>query len=95
MRYLPIDKEASIANQSTVRFWDNGFSEKVSDYFRIDLMIKFRRNRPKHSGEWSIDMLNVLNRQNVLTEYWDNNLQDFYEENQNPFILIVSYRIQF
>ena len=95
MRYLPIDKQASITNRSTVRVWDNGFSEKVSDYFRIDLMIKFRRNRPRYSGEWSIDILNILNRQNVLTEYWDNNLQDFYEENQNPFILILSYRIQF
>jgi len=95
MRYLPIDKEASMANQSTVRLWDNGFSEKVSDYFRIDLLIKFRSNRSKYSGEWSIDMLNVLNRQNMLTEYWDNKLQDFYQETQNPFILILSYRIQF
>jgi len=95
MRYLPIDKEASIANRSTVRLWDNGFSEKVSDYFRIDLLIKFRRNRSRYSGEWSIDMLNILNRQNMLTEYWDNNIQDFYKEYQNPFILILSYRIQF
>ncbi len=95
MRYLPINKEASIANQSTVRYWDNGFTEKVSDYFRIDLLLKFRRNRPRYSGEWSIDMLNILSRQNMLTEYWDNNLQDFYKEYQNPFILIVSYKIQF
>ncbi len=95
MRYLPIDKGASIANRSTVRLWDKGFSEKVSDYFRIDLMIKFRRNRTRYSGEWSIDMLNILNRQNMLTEYWDNNLQDFHEEYQNPFILILSYKIQF
>jgi len=95
MRYLPIDREASIANRSTVRIWDNGFSEQVPDYFRIDLMLKFRRNRPRYSGEWSIDMLNILNRQNVRTEYWDNNIQDFYEEYQNPIILIVSYRIQF
>jgi len=95
MRYLPIDREASIANQSTVRRWDNGFSEKVSDYFRIDLMIKFRRNRPRYSGEWSIDMLNILNRQNMRTEYWDSNIQDFYEEPQNPFLLFLTYRIQF
>ena len=94
MRYLPIDREASIANGTTVRVWDNGFSEKVSDYFRIDLMIKLRRNHPKFSGEWSIDMLNVLNRQNMLTEYWDNNLQDFYSEEQNPFLLFLTYRIQ-
>jgi len=66
----------------------------VSDYFRIDLMIKLRRNHPNYSGEWSIDMLNVLNRQNMLTEYWDNNLQDFYSEEQNPFLLFLTYRIQ-
>ena len=95
MRYLPIDKESSIATRSTVRIWDNGFSEKVSDYFRIDLMIKFTRNRARYTGEWSVDMLNVLNRQNMLSEYWDNNLQDFYEENQNPFLIFIRYRIQF
>lgn len=95
MRYLPIDEEASLATGSTVRYWDDGFSEKLSDYFRIDLMIKFRRNRSRYAGEWSVDMLNVMNRQNQLGEYWDSNTNDFRAEVQNPFILIASYRIQF
>jgi outer membrane receptor protein involved in Fe transport len=95
MRYLPIDEEASIATGSTVRYWDDGFSEQLSDYFRIDLMIKFRRNRPRHAGEWSVDMLNILNRQNQLTEYWDNNSREFKAELQNPFLMNVSYKIQF
>lgn len=95
MRYLPIDQEASIASGSTVRYWDDGFSEKLSDYFRIDLMIKFRRNRSRYAGEWSVDMINILNRQNQLSEYWDSNANEFKAEVQNPFILIVSYRIQF
>ncbi len=95
MRYLPIDREASIANRSTIRLHDNGYSEKASDYFRIDLMIKFRRNHPRYTGEWSIDMLNLLNRQNMRSEYWDNSIQDFYEEPQNPFLLFLTYRIQF
>ena len=94
MRYLPIDEEASMASRSTIRSWDNGFSEKLSDYFRIDLMIKFRRNRSRYAGEWSVDMLNILNRQNQLGEYWDSSTNEFIAENQNPFILIVSYRIQ-
>ncbi len=94
MRYLPIDRDASMANRSTIRIYDDGFSEKTSDYFRIDLLLKFRRNRSRYSGEWSVDVLNVLNRQNIRSEYWDNNLQDFYTEYQNPIILIVSYRIQ-
>ena len=95
MRYLPIDREASIASWSTVRLHDNGYSEKASDYFRIDLMIKFRRNRPRYTAEWSIDILNLLNRQNMRTEYWDNSIQDFYEEPQNPLLPFLSYRIQF
>jgi len=95
MRYLPIDKEASMAAGTTIRSWDQGFSEKLSDYFRIDLMIKFRRNRPRYAGEWSIDMMNVLNRQNQLSEYWDSSANAFRAEVQNPFILIASYRIQF
>ncbi len=95
MRYLPIDTEASMANRTTLRIWDNGFSEKLSDYFRVDLMLKFRRNRSRYSGEWTIDMMNILNRQNQLEEYWDNSIGNFKAEYQNPFILILSYRIQF
>jgi len=94
MRNLPIDREASIANRTTVRIYDNGYSERASEYFRIDLLLKFRRNRSRYSGEWSVDILNVLNRQNIRTEYWDNDIQDFYTEYQNPIILILSYRIQ-
>ncbi|MCP4310545.1 MAG: TonB-dependent receptor [Bacteroidetes bacterium] len=95
MRQLPIDLEASEASGNTVRYWDDGFTEKASDYFRIDLLIKFRRNRPKYTGEWSLDLLNLLNRQNVLNQYWDNNSNDMENEYQNPFIPIVTYRIQF
>ncbi len=95
MRQLPIDLEASRANGYTVRVWDRGYTEKASDYFRIDLLIKFRRNRPKHSGEWSLDLLNLLNRQNVLNSYWDNGSNGMENQYQNPFIPVLSYRIQF
>lgn len=94
IRNLPIDREASMANRTTVRIYDNGYSERASDYFRIDLLLKFRRNRARYSGEWSVDVLNLLNRQNIRTEYWDNSIPGFYTEYQNPIILILSYRIQ-
>ena len=95
MRYLPIDRDASIANGYQVNIWDNGFSEKSSDYFRIDLLFKLRRNTSGYTGEWSIDMMNILNRQNMLTEYWDSSINDFRKEYQNPILLFVNYRIQF
>jgi len=95
MRYLPVDREQSLAQGYQVRLWDNGFSEKASDYLRIDMQFKFRRNKTRYTGEWSIDLINVTNRENMLIEYWDSSARDFRIEYQNPFIALVNYRIQF
>ncbi len=95
MRDLPIDEEASAANGYTVKIWDDGFSEQYPDYARIDVLFKFKRNRPRHSGEWSLDLMNILNRKNVRYAYWDNASASIQYEYQNPFILNVTYRIQF
>jgi outer membrane receptor protein involved in Fe transport len=95
MRYLPIDRERSLAEGRQVRYWDDGFSEKADDYFRIDVQFKFRRNKPRYSGEWSIDLMNLTNRQNMLVEYWDNSIMDFRIEYQNPILAFINYRIQF
>ena len=49
MRYLPIDREQSLVEGQQVRYWDDGFSEKSDDYFRIDLQLKFRRNKARYT----------------------------------------------
>jgi hypothetical protein len=95
MRYLPIDRDQSLAEGREVRIWDEGYSEKADDYFRIDLQIKLRRNRPRYTGEWSIDVMNLTNRQNMLVETWDPGLRDFRDEFQNPLLAFINYRIQF
>ena len=95
MRDLPIDEEASAENGYTVKTWDDGFSEQYPYYARIDVLFKFKRNRPRYSGEWSLDLLNILNRKNVRYAYWENSSSSIQYEYQNPFILNVTYRIQF
>ncbi|MEN8203801.1 MAG: TonB-dependent receptor [Bacteroidota bacterium] len=95
VRTLPINEQASREYGYSVRYWEDGFSVKNSDYFRVDLLVKFRRNKPGYTSEWSIDVLNILNRQNVLTEYWDHSSNEMMEEYQNPTIAVISYRIQF
>jgi len=94
MRYLPINREQSLAEGRQVRYWDDGFSEKADDYFRIDLQFKFRRNKPRYTAEWSVDMMNLSNRQNMLVEYWDSSIRDFSVEYQNPILVFINYRIQ-
>ncbi|MEN8116530.1 MAG: TonB-dependent receptor, partial [Bacteroidota bacterium] len=95
MRYLPIDMERSYANNSQINIWDNGFTEKASDYFRIDLQVRFTRNKPKYTSEWNLDIINVTNQQNMLEKRWDSATRSIKEEPQNPFIPIITYRIRF
>ena len=47
MRNLPIDRESSVANGYQVNIWDQGYAEKSSDYFRIDLQIRFIKKPAK------------------------------------------------
>jgi hypothetical protein len=95
MRYLPIDEELSRELGYQVRILDNGFTEKNADYFRIDFLLKFTRNREKYSGEWSLDVMNLTNSRNELYAYWDNSENRIHVEYQNPLIPVISYRIQF
>jgi hypothetical protein len=95
MRYLPVDEERSKELGYQVRILDNGFTEKNSDYFRIDFLIRFTRNREKFSSEWSLDVINLTNNRNELYTYWDRGENQLKVEYQNPLIPVISYRIQF
>jgi hypothetical protein len=95
MRYLPIDEERSQVLGYQVRILDHGFTEKNSDYFRMDLLIKFTRNREKFSSEWRLDLMNLTNCRNELYKYWDSHEHAIQVEYQNPLIPVISYRIQF
>ncbi|MCK5463366.1 MAG: hypothetical protein KAI95_10135, partial [Bacteroidales bacterium] len=92
---LPIDLDASINAGREIRVWDYGFTEKLDNYFRIDLMVYFRRNRPRYTSEWKLEIINLTNNKNMLEKYYDNSTQSIKVEYQNTLIPLISYRIQF
>jgi hypothetical protein len=94
-RELPIDLESSIDQGREVRIWDYGFSEKLDNYFRIDLMGYFRRNRLKYSSEWKLEIINLTNNQNMLRTEYDNSTQSVKVEYQTTLIPLITYKIQF
>ena len=94
-RELPIDLDASIDAGREIRVWDYGFTEKLDNYFRIDLMGYFRRNRPKYTAELKLEIINLTNNKNMLGNYYDNSTQSVKIEYQNTLIPLITYRIQF
>jgi len=95
MRYLPIDLEASLANNGEVKIWDYGFTEKADDFFRIDIQFSFIRNKPKYTEEWRLDIINVTNQKNMRYRRYNNAIRGIETEYQNPLIPLLSYRIKF
>ena len=94
-RYTPIDVEASRQQGQAVYQWDRRYARQVSDYFRTDLRVSFRRNRPKYSSTISLDIQNVTNRQNVFSRYYSSEDQTIVSSYQLGLIPVLNYRVEF
>ena len=60
------DREASDQNQEIIYIDQTTNSIQLRPYFRGDLKISYRWNRPKVLHEFSIDLVNLTNYQNLL-----------------------------
>ncbi|MCU0352904.1 MAG: carboxypeptidase-like regulatory domain-containing protein [Cytophagales bacterium] len=94
-RYTPVDLEKSRERGEGVDREDQAFAIRASDYFRTDLRVSYRKNRPRASYTLSLDIQNVTNRQNVFGQFYDpsiGNIQTYYQVGLIP---ILNYRIEF
>ncbi|MFO8029701.1 MAG: TonB-dependent receptor [Cyclonatronaceae bacterium] len=94
-RKLPIDEEQSIAENATRYRWEDAFTERYPDYFRLNARVTFRLNRRSLSHEWALDLQNITSRQNIFTENWNNARQEVVTSYQMGFMPMMTYRIHF
>ncbi len=94
-RYLTIDAEQSIAEGNTEYDWDRAYEEQFPDYFRLNTRITYRLNMRKVNQEWSLDLQNMTNHQNIFTQNWNSNEQSISTSYQMGFMPMVTYRIYF
>ncbi len=91
----PIDLAASIAEGGEVLDEKRAFSEKLPDYFRLDVGVKLKRNYRRLTSTVSLDIQNVTNRKNIGGKYYDaENFEVKYWE-QAPLLPILAYKLEF
>jgi hypothetical protein len=95
LRVTPIDEAASIATQTTVFVENRAFSEKLPDYFKVDVRLSLRKDTPRYSSVWSLDLQNATNRRNVAYQYYDTVQGQVLTQYQLGLIPILTYRIEF
>lgn len=91
----PIDLEASIVSGREVRIDEEAFSKTLSPYWRLDFKIGVRHNMKNISQEFSVDLQNITNNDNIFTEGFIVRTGSINETYQRGFFPDVRYRIYF
>jgi hypothetical protein len=94
-RFVPIDIEKSIQENSTEYDWSKAYEDKFDDYFRIDLRIGFKINGKRINQEWALDLQNVTNNKNIYSQSYNPRSQNVSYDYQTGFFPMFLYRIQF
>jgi hypothetical protein len=95
--FTPIDLEASQFAQTQVLKRDEAFSERYDGYFRWDVKFGFKLNskKKKLSQQWSIDLQNVTNEQNIFNQSYNRQENAVTETYQIGFFPDFLYRLEF
>lgn len=94
-RFTPIDLEASGDAGFEVTQDEQAFSEQLADYFRADVKVSYRINLPNITHEFSLDVQNITNRQNVFVRRYNPRTNTINTQYQIGFFPIPQYRILF
>jgi len=98
-RYGDVDEEASQEALEIVWAETDNYNEKrFKPYFRMDLKLGYVWNRPHVTHEFSIDLINVFNIENILTLTYAPNAPEgnpIREEYQLGFLPVFYYKIDF
>lgn len=94
-RQSPINQSASEARNTTVFDESRAYSRQLPAYFRVDLSFILKKNKKNFTRIWSLDIQNVLNRQNVAYLHYDLQAQEVITKNQLGILPFLSYRLIF
>lgn len=94
-RYTPIDLEKSIEEGEQVLREDMPFATKAGDYWRLDFGLSYKINKRKLTHTILLDIQNVTNRQNIFSQYYDNETKQIETYTQTGFFPVFNYRVEF
>lgn len=93
--YTPIDLNASAAQHQQVLIDDQAFSQKYTDYFRLDLKLSYRLSFRKITQEISMDLQNVANIKNIFRKVYNPRTNSLNNEYQQGIFILPQYKILF
>lgn len=95
LRYTPGDAAASLALGDLVEDESRAFEEQMKDYWRIDLQMAYRKDKPTYAWSLILDTQNIVNYDNQRELNYDYKLNDFVFKQQSGFVPVLSFQLDF
>ena len=95
LRTTPLNLEESIEKGEGIYDDNLAYSSQNPSYFRTDLRLSLKKNKPKSTRTWALDIQNATNRQNVYGSYFEPMTSEIITYYQTSLIPILSYRVEF
>ncbi|MCB0429748.1 MAG: TonB-dependent receptor [Flavobacteriales bacterium] len=94
-RQTPILLEESIQAGHTVYDETNIYGKRAPSYYRIDMQLLYRKNRPKTTSTWKLDIQNVTNHENIYDYFFDRHTNSIRTSYQLGLLPVLSYKFEF
>lgn len=94
-RYTPIDLAASAAAGREVNIVEQSFEARLPDYFRADFKTTLRMNFKGFAQQFSVDLQNISNHQNVFQYGYNATTGKISTIYQRGFFPDIQYKILF
>jgi hypothetical protein len=94
-RITPIDLKESIVAGEEVQINDRKFEDRVDDYYRLDIRLRFKHNLRRIAWEVSLDVQNVTNHLNEIDRRYDPNSETIVKRYQQGIIPVLRFRVEF
>ncbi|MEQ9230207.1 MAG: TonB-dependent receptor [Cyclobacteriaceae bacterium] len=94
-RQAPINLEESRIEMETVSRFDRNFQLALDNYYRFDLGVSYRKNKPKSSQILALNIQNVTAVNNEFVRCYSTETDRIESEGQLSFFPNISYRWEF
>ena len=94
-RYTPLDVAASQTAREEITIDSLAFTQTYRDYFRPDIRIAYRQDKPKYSWTISLDLGNIVDYKNILRQYYYRETNTIEFGYQMGFIPVLAFQVDF
>ena len=94
-RETPIDEDQSKIEQKTVYIWSEAYTLRQPTFFNVDFILIYRKNKPKYSSVWALQIKNLLMKAPKANYYYSRYYQEVRQSYGIGIFPFISYKIEF